>query len=57
MNDEAVLIALGSNLEGVFGSSKALLEAALARLRGGGPEGGEALVLVALGLLARSGAA
>ena len=29
MNDEAVLIALGSNLEGVFGSSKALLVAAL----------------------------
>ena len=29
MNDEAVLIALGSNLEGVFGSSKALLAAAL----------------------------
>jgi 2-amino-4-hydroxy-6-hydroxymethyldihydropteridine diphosphokinase len=29
MNNEAVLIALGSNLEGVFGSSKALLAAAL----------------------------
>src|ERR1700728_4163660 len=29
MDNEAVLIALGSNLEGVFGSSKALLAAAL----------------------------
>ena len=29
MNDDAVLIALGSNLEGGFGSSKALLAAAL----------------------------
>jgi 2-amino-4-hydroxy-6-hydroxymethyldihydropteridine diphosphokinase len=29
MNDEAVLIALGSNMEGEFGSSKALLTAAL----------------------------
>jgi len=43
MNDDAVLIALGSNLEGGFGSSNALLVAAL---EGFGPAG--------LKLLARS---